>query len=98
MKRVVYHRLAASELIEASVFYENRRRFLGERFLAAVDAARDKIVKNPDVGLQERLGMRSLKVRRFPYRLFYDEQPGRIWIVAVAHLARKPGYWVKRLR
>ena len=98
MKHVVYHRLAASELILASVFYENCRPFLGERFLAAIDFTRDKIVENPDRGRPESLGLRSLKVRRFPFRLFYDEQPGRLWIVAVAHLARKPGYWVRRLR
>jgi plasmid stabilization system protein ParE len=97
MKRVVYHRLAASELIKAGVFYERRRPWLGEAFLAAVDATRDKIRENPARGRQEAAGLRSLKVRRFPYRLFYDEQPERLWIVAVAHLARRPGYWVRRI-
>jgi len=98
MKRVVYHRLAASELIEASVFYEKRRFSLGENFLTAVDAARNKIIENPTRGRPERSSLRSLKVRRFPYRLFYDEQPDRLWIIAVAHLARRPGYWVRRTR
>ena len=47
MKRVVYHRLAASELIDAAVFYEGRRPFLGDEFVTEVDAARDKIRANP---------------------------------------------------
>ena len=98
MKRVVYHRLAASELIKASVFYEKRAPLLGERFLAAVDAAVVKTRENPARGRLEKFGLSSFKARRFPYRLFYDEQPDRLWIVAVAHLSRRPGYWVRRLR
>ena len=27
----------------------------------------------------------------------YEDQPDRIWIVAVAHLSRRPGYWAQRL-
>jgi toxin ParE1/3/4 len=96
MKRVVYHRLAASELIKAGVFYEKRRPGLGNAFLAAVDEARDRIRRNPARGRPEVASLRSLNVRRFPYRLFYDDQPEQLWIVAVAHLARRPGYWVRR--
>lgn len=98
MKRVVYHRLAASEFVEASAFYEKRCPLLGDRFVAAVDAAREKVLENPTRGRPERFGLRSFKVRRFPYRLFYQDQEDRLWIVAVAHLSRRPGYWVRRRR
>jgi hypothetical protein len=37
MKRVVYHRLAANELIETAVFYEKQRARLGSAFLAAIE-------------------------------------------------------------
>ncbi len=96
MKRVVYPRLAASELIEASAFYERRRPLLGDRFVAAVDVAREKVRENPARGRPEKFGLRSFKVRRFPYRLFYEEQADQLWVVAVAHLGRRPGYWVRR--
>ena|SRR6266542_3322843 len=96
MKRVVYHRLAASELIEASAFYERRRPLLGDRFVAAVDVAREKVRENPARGRREKFGLRSFKVWRFPYRLFYEEQADQLWVVAVAHLSRRPGYWVRR--
>jgi plasmid stabilization system protein ParE len=98
MKRVVYHRLAASELIEAAVFYEKRRPLLGDEFLNEADATRDKIAENPTGGRPEQFALRSLKMRRFPYRLFYHVEPARLWIVAVAHLSRKPGYWTRRLK
>ena len=62
-----------------------------------MDAARDKIRANPKRGRVEKLGLRSFKVRRFPCRLFYALEPDRLWIVAVAHLSRRPGYWVRRV-
>src|SRR5437016_2272535 len=37
MKRVVYHRLAAAELIESAQFYDERQARLGDEFLTAVD-------------------------------------------------------------
>jgi hypothetical protein len=33
----------------------------------------------------------------FPYALIYLEQPDRVWIVAVMHFKRRPGYWRGRL-
>ncbi len=38
MKRVVYHRRAAAELLESARFYDQRRAGLGDEFLTAVDA------------------------------------------------------------
>jgi hypothetical protein len=34
---------------------------------------------------------------RFPYGIAYTQSAGEILIVAVAHLARRPGYWIDRL-
>jgi hypothetical protein len=49
------------------------------------------------MGFPGKSGTRSWKVRRFPFRVVYLQQPERVWIVAVAHLNRKPGYWLDRL-
>jgi hypothetical protein len=38
MQRVVYHRLAAAELVKSARFYERRRPKFGDRFLLAVEA------------------------------------------------------------
>jgi len=97
MKRDVYHPLAAKELIESSLFYEQRRRFLGDEFITAVEKTIRKISANPLHGRIEKLRARSYKVERFPFRVVYQVQTDRIWIVAVAHLSRRPGYWRKRL-
>jgi hypothetical protein len=97
MKPVKYHRLAESELIESALYYESRREFLGDNFLDLVDETLTGIQSSPAWGRPGKFNTRSWKVRRFPFRIVYLEQAGRIWIVAVAHLSRKPGYWSVRL-
>jgi hypothetical protein len=97
MKPVKHHRHAESELVESARYYESRRKFLGDNFLDLVDEALTAIRANPVWGRPGEYTTRSWKVRRFPFRLVYLEQPNRIWIVAVAHLSRKPDYWSKRL-
>ena len=92
MKRVVYHRLAAAELIESARFYDQRRTKLGDEFLSAVDSVLELIRSQPQLGRRGRQRTFSFRTRRFPYRIVYELQPDRIWIVAVAHLSRRPGY------
>lgn len=98
MKPVAYHRLAASELIRSAEFYEHRNPTLGEAFLSTVEVTLPKIQRNPELGKPGRLGTSSWKTKRFPFRIVYLEQPDRFWIVAVAHLSRRPDYWIRRLR
>jgi hypothetical protein len=97
MKPVAYHRLAESELVESAAFYERRREFLGDNFLDLVGETLAKIQSNPDLGKPGKFRTRSWKMRRFPFRIVYLDQPGRIWVLAVAHLSRKPNYWLDRL-
>lgn len=97
MKSVVYRPLAESELVDSAKFYEERREFLGETFLDLVDETIAKIRSNPEMGKPGKSRTRSWKVRRFPFRIFYLLLPDRIWIVAVAHLSRRPDYWGGRL-
>jgi hypothetical protein len=98
MKPVAYHRLAASELIKSAKFYKHRNPSLGEAFLSTVDATLPRIQRDPDLGKIGRMGTRSWKTKRFPFRIVDLEQQDRFWIVAIAHLNRRPDYWIRRLR
>ena len=98
MKPVAYHRLAASELIKSAEFYERRNPGLGEAFLRAAEATLPKMQRHPELGRPGKCGTRSWKTKRFPFRIVYLEQPDRFWVVAVAHLSRRPDYWTRRLR
>ncbi len=97
MQRVVYHRLAAAALIKSARFYDRRRPKLGDEFLLAVEAVQGLIRKQPELGRRGLLGTCSFRTRHFPFRIVYELQPDRTWIVAVAHLSRRPNYWARRL-
>jgi len=97
MKPVKFHPLAESEMISSAGFYEERRPFLGDEFLDSIDETLAEIQSIPEMGKPERSQTRSWKVKRFPFRIFYRIGIDRIWIVAVAHLSRKPNYWLDRI-
>jgi hypothetical protein len=41
-------------------------------------------------------GFRKYFVERFPFTVFYLEMPDCIWVAAIAHVSRRPGYWTNR--
>ena len=88
-----FHREAEQEFIEASVFYDWRVPGLGESFIAEVERAAELLTQRPEIGQRLDQVFRRMVLRRFPYLLIYSIEPEKIWIVAVAHQRRRPGYW-----
>jgi hypothetical protein len=92
---------ASAEMGEAAAWYDERMSGLGERFLGEAEAAFARIDETPLTGSpwsHRRLpdGVRRMFLRSFPYSVVYILEPRPV-IVAVAHVRRRPGYWVKRL-
>lgn len=50
----------------------------------------------PMAGISEETGRRYVLVRHFPYLVVYTVAGREVAIVAVAHTARRPGYWRDR--
>ena len=97
MKQHVFHPEAEEEYIEAARYYAGLEVELGCRFYDEVERLIREVRSQP-----MRFWMFDPPVRRhlstvFPYAVVYLEQPDRIWIVAVMHCKRKPGYWRQRL-
>ena len=84
-------------MIHSGLFYDERIRGLGERFLQAVKATESIVLKHPLSGQPYEAGTRKHRVRKFPFALIYKEFPDRVMVFAVAHFSRKPGYWIERL-
>ncbi len=97
MAKITYHPEAKKELREAAAFYENSRFELGERFLAAVETVIDKISLNPLRCSRISGGFRCCLVKKFPYGIIYATQEDEIFVAAVMHMKRKPGYWIERI-
>src|SRR5829696_7440107 len=97
MKPLTYLSVAELELVEAGEFYDSRGKGLGKAFLDAIHEAAERVRKHPQWWSLVEQPIRSCRVRRFPYRLLYVEEPDRIVIVAVMHASRHPDYWKDRL-
>jgi toxin ParE1/3/4 len=97
MKRLLFHSEATAELEEAVSFYEGRSQGLGSALLAEVELAASRIQEHPGIGSPyKETAFRHYVLRRFPFLIFYLELPDAIWIAAVAHGKRRPGYWRHR--
>jgi hypothetical protein len=96
------HPEADSEAESAALWYEDRQAGLGRDFLAELDRAFTLISESPGIwplwpGLPESLGIRRFPLSRFPYGIAYDFTEAGVIVYAVAHLARRPGYWKDRM-
>ncbi|THJ23237.1 MAG: type II toxin-antitoxin system RelE/ParE family toxin [Nitrospira sp. CG24D] len=88
---------AKQEISQAAAFYEECREGLGQEFLHAIESAFDQIQQHPTVwrGLKGRF--RRYLLQRYPYGVIYTIEGETIFVAAVMHLKRKPGYWVSRV-
>ena len=87
---------AKAELRQAALFYEDCRQGLGQEFLDAVESAFDQIHKHPTLWRLLKGRFRRYLVHQFPYGVVYAIEGRTIYVAAVMHLRRKPGYWVVR--
>jgi toxin ParE1/3/4 len=97
VKPAVFHRLARAELDAAMQWHQEQRHDLGLALLEEVRRTVTRIQSNTLAGERyKQTNLRSLPVRRFPYVIYYLEQDDFLWIAAVAHVRRRPGYWRRR--
>jgi hypothetical protein len=96
------HPEAVEELDAAIAWYDQGGQGRGDRFAAAYDAAIDRCVMWPESGVEYQVdapdvAVRTARVARSAYRVIYFVEDGVLWVVAVAHERRRPGYWRDRV-
>jgi len=96
--RLIFDPDALAELREAVAFYEDCQSGLGRAFLETVETAMATIKRHPLVWRRVKGKFRRYLLPRFPYGLIYAVQENTIYIAAVMHLKRKPGYWWPRVK
>jgi toxin ParE1/3/4 len=94
---VTIHAQADAEMRVATAYYEGQRKGLGRAFRQEFAKAITRIQRTPQAWLLlDDQGTRKHRLRRFPYTIYYVELDQTIWIAAVAHQKRRPGYWSGR--
>ena len=96
MLEIAVHEDADEELKAAASFYESREMGLGQLFLQRIADGFALIQDQPFAGSPLSADIRRLLVRQFPYSLVYRVEKDSIFILAVAHWHRRPGYWRTR--
>ncbi len=97
MRSVEFHPEATVEFDAAARFYEVQAEGLGLDFVAATERTSQRIVEYPNSGAPLGRRLRRMLVPGFPYGILYRVEPNRIYVVAVMHLHRRPGYWRSRI-
>jgi plasmid stabilization system protein ParE len=93
---VIFHPEARAEADGSVDFYEARLDGLGFRFLAAVEETTERISASPHAGAPLEGGYRKRIVPGFPYNIIYRVWEDYVYVVAIAHQHRGPGYWRER--
>jgi toxin ParE1/3/4 len=97
VKPVIFHKEATRETRKAIADYEEQRENLGRELRIEVEAAVQRLRRNPRAyPLYDNEGTRKVVLRRFPFTIFFVELEDSFWIAAVAHQKRRPGYWAER--
>jgi len=97
MMRLEFHSQAREEFLSAVSRYEAEVPGLGARFIAEFERCIGLLLEAPQIG-----SPMSRKLRRFvlndnfPFSIVYAIQSDTLFVIAVAHSSRRPGYWKRR--
>jgi toxin ParE1/3/4 len=91
-----FHPDALAEFKAEIAYYEDRQVGLGVAFADEILRTVELFCLFPRIGSPEEAGVRSLVIKRFPFLIYYEVLENKLWIWAVMHAAREPGYWKSR--
>ena len=92
-----FHPEAESEFIGAINYYEDKEKGLGYDFALEAYSTIQRILTHPKAWTVIEDNIRRSLLRRFPFGILYSHTEEEIFIVAVMHLNREPGYWKERI-
>ena len=99
MRSYEFHPEAQAELLEITQRYLSQDEAVGEDFRAEVRRAVESILENPEASqVIAAHGVRRKVLQRFPHGLYYILRAGCVFIIALGHHKRRPGYWRERLK
>ena len=87
--RVIIRPNAEADLREAWLWYESQRAGLGDELLGEVHAAIRRLETDPERRPFYYRDFRRLLTRRFPYKLFYRVEGGRVIVFRILHAKRE---------
>ena len=97
MKRLAsFHPEAQQELIDAAIWYDDRREGLGDNFIDAVSAQVVDNCKMPERFPIVHDNVRQAIIQRFPFVVYFRLVQERVRVLSVFHASREPESSSKR--
>jgi plasmid stabilization system protein ParE len=87
---------ARREFEDAASNYDAARSGLGNRFVAAVDDTIRLACEAPQRYRFELRDVQRIRVRHFPYTIYFRVRASQLVILAVFHFRRDPAIWRER--
>jgi len=97
MPELLFHPDVELEVKASYIWYENQAGGLGEDFINELESAYDAIEELPDTWPKFQKNFRRFLLSKFPFSVIYSSKKKQLYVVAVMHNNRKPGYWLKRI-
>jgi toxin ParE1/3/4 len=91
-----FHPDISSEIKASYNWYQQQAEGLGDDFINELEAAYQAITEFPQTWPLFEKGFRRFLLARFPFSVLYRLDNDLIYVVAVMHNSRRPGYWLKR--
>lgn len=85
------------DLETAAKWYDERRIGLGADFLIECKATLDRILEQPASVAASTQGIRSCRIRRFPYVIHYRLEGQTVVVFAIMFGGRDPSAWFDRV-
>ncbi|HEV3385272.1 MAG TPA: type II toxin-antitoxin system RelE/ParE family toxin [Gemmata sp.] len=97
MPTAIYLPEARDDIDTAYSDYESHSTGLGDRFLEAVAKVVHLIETNPALYGEVAPDIRAAMTRRFPFVVYYREEPTQLVVIAVRHGRSNPSIWQERV-
>jgi len=94
---VIFQRAAKIEFLEASMWYESKRLGLGAEFIEEIERCISQAAAFPHLYKVVHNDLRCVIANRFPYAIYFRQEPQHIVILAVFHSSRNPRSWQSRI-
>lgn len=95
-KPIEYLRDARIDFDQSFDWYGERSIGAAIGFASAVDDAMDRILADPGRFPKIQGDCAYCPLKRYPFRVVFRDEPGRLVVIAIAHAKRRPGYWHDR--
>ena len=94
---VILKSQAEADLAQAHDWYQQQD-MLGDKFLAAVEAAVLRVADGPERFPIIHKKVRRALVRGFPHSIYFLDEPNHIFVLTIVHQRRDPKLWKGRVR